>query len=294
MRPTRFTYLSPTSAAEALEQLARHGPAASLLAGGQSLVPLMNLRIARPGVIVDLNRCSDLFYLREQPDAVHIGAMQRQGAVEHDPVVRARCPLLAQALPYVGYPVHRMRGTLGGSFAQADPAAELPGVAVALDARFVIDGPNGARQVAAADFFVSQLTTAIGPGEMLREIRFPIAPAAARASFVESGVRRHDVAIAGIAAQVLLLPDRRCADARIAAIGVGDRPLRLTEAERELNGREIDTAAINRSADAALAAISPRSDTLASAEYRRKLVAALLRRALRNIAASDTETHHAR
>lgn len=294
MRPARFAYIAPTCAAEALEALARHGDDARLLAGGQSFVPMMNLRIARPALIVDLNRCSDLFYLREDDGAVVVGAMQRQGAVEHDAIVRMRCPLLARALPYVGYPAHRTRGTVGGSFAQADPAAELPGVAVALDARFAIDGPTGIREVAAADFFLGPLMTAIAPGEMLREIRFPIAPASALASFVESGVRRHDVAIAGIAAQVVVASGGRCTDARIAAIGVGERPLRLTAAESAINGHAIDARTIEQAVAAALAVVSPLDDSLASADYRRKLVAVLIRRALLDMAGRDTEHRRVR
>ena len=150
MRPARFSYVRAASRTEALEALARYGDAAVLLAGGQSLVPMMNMRIARPGVVVDINRCADLAGLREEAGDVVAGAMLRQARAEREPLLRSRCPLLIAALPWVGHISNRTRGTLGGSFAQADPAAELPGVAVALDAVFVIDGPDGTREAAAS------------------------------------------------------------------------------------------------------------------------------------------------
>jgi carbon-monoxide dehydrogenase medium subunit len=184
----------------------------------------------------------------------------------------------------VGHPPTRTRGTLGGSFAQADPVAELPGVAVALDAVFVIEGPAGTREVPASEFFIAPLTTAIARGELLREVRFPFAPNGARAAFVESGNRRHDLAIAGIAAQVVVGPDGMCSEARLAAIGVGERPVRLSAAEAALKGRRLDDATVSRAADAAVSGIDAYSNTVASAGYRRKLVAALTGRALRAVA----------
>ncbi len=284
MRPARFGYVAPRSGAEALRALARYGEDAVLLAGGQSLVPMMNLRIARPAVIVDLNLCHDLAYLREEGGFLVAGAMQRQGLAERAAILRRRCPLLAEALPYVGHPPTRTRGTLGGSFAQADPVAELPGVAVALDATFVIEGPAGPRRVPASEFFIAPLTTAIARGELLREIRFPIAPPWARAVFVESGNRRHDLAIAGIAGQVVVAADGRCSETRLAAIGVGERPVRLSAAEAAVNGHKLEDATFARAAEAAVSEIDAYSNTVASAGYRRKLVAALTVRALRAIA----------
>jgi carbon-monoxide dehydrogenase medium subunit len=280
LRPARFAYDRPASGAEALAALARHGEGAVLLAGGQSLVPMMNLRIARPAVVVDLNRCRDLAYLREEEGALVAGAMLRQGVAERDPLVRQRCPLLAAALPYVGHPPTRTRGTLGGSFAQADPVAELPGVAVALDAVFVIESTQGTRRVPASEFFIAPLTTAIARGELLREIRFPIAPAGTRVAFIESGNRKHDLAIAGIAAQVVIGKDGHCRDARLAAIGAADRPVRLRAAESELNGQPLSAANAARAAEAAMAEIKAQGNTVASADYRRKLVGALTARAV--------------
>jgi carbon-monoxide dehydrogenase medium subunit len=280
LRPARFAYERPASGAEALAALARHGEGAVLLAGGQSLVPMMNLRIARPAVVVDLNRCRDLAYAREEEGALVAGAMLRQGAAERDPLVRKLCPLLAAALPYVGHPPTRTRGTLGGSFAQADPVAELPGVAVALDADFFIESTQGTRRVPASEFFIAPLTTAIARGELLREIRFPIAPAGARAAFIESGNRKHDLAIAGIAAQVVIGKDGNCSDARLAAIGAADRPVRLRAAESLLNGQPLSAANVARAADAAMGEIETQGNTVASADYRRKLVGALTARAL--------------
>ena len=291
MRPASFVFIRAADRSEVLDALARYGDAAILLAGGQSLVPMMNMRIARPGVVVDLNHCADLAGLREESGAVVAGAMLRQAHAEREPLLRARCPLMLAALPWVGYPSNRTRGTLGGSFAQADPTAELPGVAVALDAVFVIDGPAGTREVAARQFFIAPLTTAIAPGELLREILFPVAPPGARVAFCESGNRHHDLAIAGIAAQIVVDAHGRCSDARLAAIGAGERPQRLDAAEAEINGSILDPATLTHAAQAAIAEVEARGDTVASSDYRRKLVAALTARALGAIADKVSGSH---
>lgn len=293
MKPAPFAYLLPGCAEEALEMLARHGEDARVLAGGQSLVPLMNLRLARPKVIVDLNNCSDLFGHRRENGFIAIGAMTRQATVERDDGMQRDIPLLAAALPYVGFPANRTRGTMGGSFAHADPAAELPGVAIALDASFVIDGSSGPRTVSAKDFFRGQLATAIGAGELLREIRIPVAPPATRSCFIEAGNRSHDLAIAGLAAQAIVDEDGRYRDLRLAAFGVGDRPVRLAGAEAVAMGRTLDRALIARCAAAAAAAIDPPTDAVASAGYRRTLIEALTAQALTAIAEGAGRRHDA-
>lgn len=283
MRPAKFAYLAPVSAVEALDALERYADEARLLAGGQSLVPMMNLRVARPAFIIDLNRCADLFYLREQDGSLVIGAMVRQGAAERDRSVVKRCPLLYKALGYVGSPSSRARGTIGGSFAQADPSAELPAVALALDAVFIARSQAATRAIPASDFFVGPLSTALQPNEMLVEIRMPAALPATRSAFVESGNRSHDLAIAGVAAQAQADTDGRYRQVRLAALGAGHRPMRLRGAESLLEGANLDDCNVSEVVEAAMSEIDPQDDAIASAAYRRKLLCALVARALHQL-----------
>ena len=281
MRPVRFTYLAPRSAEEAITQLAKYEGNARLLAGGQSLIPLLNFRVSRPAALVDLGRCADLEYLRQEGNWVVSGPMTRQAAVEHSPLVEDACPLLAKALRYAGPPTIRNRGTIGGTLAHADRVAELPGVAVALDAQFIAQGPVGRRVISANNFFLGDLTNALEPDEMLREIRFPIAPRSSGSAFVEACNRHHDVMIVGVAAQVELRGDGGCASARLAAVGIQSTPVRLPKSEARLvSDIQLNDEAIFEAASLSRD-IEPDSDVNASGAYRRRVLPGLIERAVR-------------
>ncbi len=276
MRPRTFEYFRPDTAEEAIDILSQQDEDARFLAGGQSLVPLMNLRMAAPSTLIDLNACGDLDYVGLEGDRLVIGAMVRQADAERSELVREHCPLVAEALRLNGHPATRHRGTVGGTLAHADPVAELPGVAVALDAEIVLQGPEGRRCVAAVDYFLGPLMTAISPGEMLREVRFPRLTRTARTRFVESGIRKHDFAIAGIAA-CLDMEGQSCTGARLAAVGVGSVPFRLATLEEALasNGLKVSLVADAMAAD--LAKVEVMETPHASARYRRRLTEALAR-----------------
>ncbi|MGH7278048.1 MAG: FAD binding domain-containing protein, partial [Candidatus Rokuibacteriota bacterium] len=204
MKPAPFEYVRPASLGEALETLHQHGDDAKALAGGQSLVPLMNFRLTRPAVIVDLNGLADLAYIRADGDGLAIGALTRQRAVETSAVVRERAPLVAEATPYIGHVPIRTRGTVGGSIVHADPSAEYPVVMVALEARFRLARRDGTREVGAADFFKTYLTTDVEPTELLTEIRVPALPPRTGISFMELARRHGDFAIVAVGVAVTL------------------------------------------------------------------------------------------
>jgi CO/xanthine dehydrogenase FAD-binding subunit len=283
MKPAPFRYFAPRSAGEALAHLAEHGDAARPLAGGQSLVPLMNLRMGRPDVLVDLNGCADLAYIEERPDSIAYGAMTRQIDAERSPVTQAHCPLVAQALALAGPPAIRNRATVGGTLAHADRSAELPAVAVALDAVLVIAGGSGQREVPAEHFFVADLTTDVKPGEMLREVRFPRLPAGTSTTFVEAGLRARDMALAGVAAALTFSRGGICAGARLAVIGVEATPLRLRAVEAMLVSRRLDAALVGQAAREAARLVSPLTDVHATESYRRHVVGALVTQALEQV-----------
>ena len=281
MKPAPFTYVAPRSAEEAQALLAQYGDEARVLAGGQSLMPLIVMRMARPAFLIDLNRCGDLFYLRSDGDWIACGAMTRQADAEKSELVRSACPILADVLTYVGHPTNRNRGTVGGTLAHADPAAELPGLALALGAEFVVEGPAGRRVIRAEDFFIDSLTTSMNTGEMLREVRFPKTTSATRSAFVERGVRRADIAIAGVAAHLELANDGSCKTASVVAIGAGPTPTRLVSVERVLRGAPLTEESIRDAAESAGNDVDPPNDLQATSEYRRKLLPVLTARALR-------------
>lgn len=280
MKPAKFTYYAPETVAEIIALLGRYGDDARPLAGGQSLVPLMNMRVARPAVLVDLNRCKALDAVSDDDGTLVLGPMVRQSGGERSELVRRLCPLLAQTLHFTGPRAVRNRATIGGSLAHADPVAELPGAALALDATFVIEGANGRRTLKPDAFFVGQLTTAIEPGEFLREIRIPKAAANTVSAFIESGARQEGVAIGGVAAQITLAGEV-CQDIRLAAIGVGSGPVRLTATERTLLGRKLSEALITEAAKAAEDDVDPTTDLHATAHYRKRLTVALAERAIK-------------
>ncbi len=280
MKPAPFSYLAPRSRDEVLEALRRFGPDGKLLAGGQSLVPLLAMRLARPQVVIDLNRMPDLAFVRSARGALAIGAMTRQRAVEQDPLVASRAPLLCEALRWVGHPQIRNRGTIGGSLAHADPSAELPAVASVLDARFVLASARGERVVDAGDFFTGYLSTALEPDELLTEVRIPAQPPDAGWAFTEVARRHGDFALVGVAVLLRCDGDRRCTRARFAFTGVGAGPVRVPDAEAALAGARITNEAAGAVAGIVEAALDPEGDIHASAEYRRHVAGVLASRAL--------------
>lgn len=281
MKPAPFEYFAPATVDEALGLLAEHGDEAKPLAGGQSLIPAMNFRLARPRVLVDLNRIAALSYVRSDTKGVAIGAMTRQRTVERSDVIAGAAPLLAEAVPSIAHPQIRNRGTVGGSIAHADPSAELPAVALALEARFRAKSVTGERWIAANDFFKGMLETALKHGELLVEITFPPLPARTGTAFLEMARRHGDYALAGVAAVVTLDGKGRCTAARIAFLSVGDGPVLAVEAAKMVVGQTRSGDVLRAAADAgAQHDVDPPSDTHASAAYRRRLVAVLTRRAL--------------
>jgi CO/xanthine dehydrogenase FAD-binding subunit len=280
MKPAAFDYYRAETVDHALELLQQHGWDAKLLAGGQSLVPAMNFRLAQPAVLIDLNRIPGLDYLRVDDGVLRIGAMVRQHAAEVSGTVSAAAPLIAEALPLVAHPQIRNRGTIGGTLAHADPAAELPAVMMALDARFRIFGPSGTRTLAADEFFTGLFATALEHDEMLGEIEVPVAAPRSGSAFLEVSRRHGDFALAGIAAQVQLDDAGLCTVARIALLGVGEGPALAQGAAAALQGADPSPDAIRAAADAAMAELDPPYDIHASADYRRHLVGVLVSRAL--------------
>ncbi|MGH2454243.1 MAG: FAD binding domain-containing protein [bacterium] len=279
MKPPRFRYVAPRSIDETLAALAEYGDEAKILAGGQSLVPLLNFRLARPGVIVDINGIRSLAYLRRRDNTLAIGAMTRQRAVETSAVVRRWAPLLWEGIRLVGHPQIRTRGTVGGSIAHADPSAELPAVLAALDGEAVVRGPEGERIIAASEFFTGYLATALGPADLLTEVRFLLPAPPAGTAFLEVARRHGDFAIVGAAA-VLRRHDGAVADVRLVFTGVGPGPVRADEAAQLLTGSPGSTKAFTEAARAAAQRLDPDADIHASAEYRREVAAVMARRAL--------------
>jgi aerobic carbon-monoxide dehydrogenase medium subunit len=280
MKLPDFEYEAPTTLAEAVGLLAEHQDEASVLAGGQSLIPLMALRLARPPVLVDINGLSELSGVSLADGWVSVGAMTREYMAEESETVAESVPLLAAALPLIGHEAIRSRGTIGGSLAHADPAAELPAVARALGAEFVVRSQSGERVIPAAEWFEGYLATARRPDEILVEVRFPAAGPGTGASFQEVARRHGDFAMVGLAAS-LTLADGAVTDARLAFSGVADVPVRAAEAEAFLVGQEPSAQLFEEAARRATAGIDPPADLHGSAEYRKKVAAALVRRGLR-------------
>lgn len=280
MKPPRFEYFAPRSREEALELLARHGDRARVLAGGQSLIPLLNLRLAQPEALVDINRIPELAFVRDGNGSLVLGALTRLHVLEDAEAVRTRQPLVAEACRFVGHLPIRHRGTLGGNLAHADPASELPAVMLALEAQLSLASQHGTRTVAAAEFFRGALTTALRPGELLTEVRLPALPAGAGTAFVEMSRRAGDFALVGVAAVVALDAAGRCARVRLALCGVGPTPLRPAEAEHALQGEAPHGAALEEAAARAAAATDPPSDIHGSAAFRRRLARHFVRQAV--------------
>jgi aerobic carbon-monoxide dehydrogenase medium subunit len=288
MKPAAFDYLAPRTLEEALAALADADGETKLLAGGQSLVPLLNFRLATPRRLVDLNRVPGLSYIRQQDGGFAIGAMTRQQTLERDPSLAAGVPLLSEAMPWVGHLAIRTRGTLGGSLAHADPAAELPAVAVGLGARLTVASPRGQRSLSADEFFVDYLTTRLEPDEILVEAWFPGAKPHTGQAWIEFARRHGDFALAGVGVS-LTLNDEQITEARIALTGVGATPVRAAQAEQALVGGTL-AERLEAAVEAVRASLDPPADIHASSEYRVHLAGVLTERALR--AAAERAQQH--
>jgi aerobic carbon-monoxide dehydrogenase medium subunit len=279
VKPAPFEYVAPRTIEEAVEALSNGGADAKVLAGGQSLVPLMNFRLARPSLLVDLNRIPELAYLAERDDGVAIGAMTRQITIERDRGLHQRQPLLKEAIGWVGHPAIRSRGTFGGSLAHADPAAELPAVAVCLDAQLQVVGPSGRQRTLPAEkFFTGYLSTVLEADEILTEVWLPPLSPHTGQAWLEFARRHGDFALVGVAVSLTVEEDQVRA-ARIVLTGVGGYPVRAREAETLLIGGSIPERA-RAAADAARSVIEPEADIHATKEYRAHLAAVLTERAI--------------
>jgi carbon-monoxide dehydrogenase medium subunit len=282
MKPAPFEYYAPTTVEEALSLLAEHGYDAKVLAGGQSLIPMMNFRLVQPSVLVDLNNIPELAYIRpDENGGLRLGAMTRHHQVEIDPLVAERMPLLHETMPKIAYSQIRSRGTFGGSVSHADPSAELASVSVALGGRFRLQSQSDERWIPANEFFVGLFSTVLEPGELLVEAALPSMPARSGWSMMEVARRPHDFALIGVAAVVTLDAKGLCDQARMVFLSAGDVPKVAHKAAELLKGQAFSSEAIIASAEiAASEDIDPGSDIHATAEFRRHLANVLARRAL--------------
>ena len=280
MKPASFRYHDPATVEEAVSLLAEHGEDAKILAGGQSLVPLMNFRLARPKNLVDINRILELDYIREQDHSLVIGALARQRTVELSELVKTRNPLIAEASQFIGHPAIRNRGTVCGSLAHADPAAEWPALALVMDATFAVRGPDGERQIPADDFFVSYFSTCLNPQEILTEIRVPVLRPGAGWSFLEVSRRHGDFALVGVALWLTADADGVCTDCAIALTSVGARPVRAKALEQRLRGERLGEHLFQMATESLPDELEPDSDIHASSDYRRHVAGVITRRAL--------------
>jgi aerobic carbon-monoxide dehydrogenase medium subunit len=284
MKPAKFEYVVPSTVDAAVEALVASNGEGKVLAGGQSLLPLLNFRMARPAVLVDLNGIKGLSYIEERGDRIAIGALTRHRELEQSPLIAARLPVMAAAMRHVAHLAIRNRGTIGGSLSHADPAAELPMLSLFYDATLTVQGPEGRRTIAAEDFFVDALTNCLEPEEIVIEIEFPILQFDGWA-FEEVARRFGDFALASIAVSVRR-SEIRIDDAHVAVMGVADTPLRLRQVEKQLDAIEIDDQTPDRFAELVTSMVSANGDLHASAEYRQHLLRQLARRAMQTALAS--------
>jgi carbon-monoxide dehydrogenase medium subunit len=289
MKPPIFDYIAATSVDAAVAALAGAGGEAKILAGGQSLVPMLNFRLLRPALLIDIDRIPGLTYIEEIADRIRVGALTRHYQLETSAIIARHLPVLSCAMTHVAHLAIRNRGTIGGSLSHADPAAELPMLALLLDAEFHIAGPGGKRVVAARDFFLDALTADLDPAEILTEIALPKLPPRTGWGFEEVARRHGDFAIAATAV-TLTVADGAIEQARIALTGVGPTALRATEAEAMLTGCPLDGALVERAIEAVRSAIRPDTDLHASSDYRRHLAGVLAGRALSAAWRRVTET----
>ncbi len=280
MKLPPFEYACPTSISEAVALLASHDGEAKPLAGGQSLVPMLAFRVAAPSLLVDLRKLADLRQIEITADGVTLGAMVRWREILDDTRLATAHPLLVAAVEHVAHYQIRNRGTVGGSMAHADPAAEMPGVAVTCEAQIAVTGKAGTRVIAASDFFVGPLMTVLKPDEIITEIRLPAWPAKRRFGFQEFARRRGDFALAAAAA-FYDEDNGRARNAHVGVIGVADRPLRLPSVEAVINGQKIDDVLIAKAEAATSAGVDPADDIHASGAYRKALAGVMVERALK-------------
>ena len=279
MKPAPFAYARPSSLDEVFDLLARPGEEARLLAGGQSLVPTLAFRLSAPSLLIDLNRVPGLAGVTAAGGTVRIGAMTRHCELEHSSEVAASVPLVAQAMPQIGHPAIRTRGTIGGSLAFADPAAELPACAVALDARIVIASRQGSRHVAARNFFKGLYETDLRAGELISAVEFPAQPSGYRSRLAELARRHGDYALVGLAAHAKVDGDR-LSDLRLAFFGVGSKPVLAVQAVRELEGQRLSPTALALAAEALDEDLDPPEDLNGSGPTKLHLARVLLSRTL--------------
>ncbi len=280
MKPPPFAYVTATSVEHALDELGRSNGDGKLIAGGQSLMPMMNFRLVNPAVLIDIGKIPDLTGVSEIKDGLRIGALTRHAELETSQLVAAHFPVLTEAVKHVAHVAIRNRGTIGGSLCHADPAAELPLMAVLLDAAICIKGPDGERYVAADEFFLGALTTDLGEDEMVTSVDFAYLPARTGWGFEEISRRSGDFALAAAAAN-LTIDDNKISEVRLAVTGVDDLPLRISAAEEVLCGTALVDAQISTAAQIVRDAVTPNSDVQASADYRRHLIGVLIGRVLR-------------
>lgn len=282
MKPAPFEYHAPDSLEQALDLMDQHADEARILAGGQSLVPSMNFRVVQPGMLIDLNRVPELGYIREEGDVIHVGAMTRERQLEFNSSIQKQTPLLHEAMPFIAHPQIRNRGTIGGSIVNADPAAELPVLMIALSARLKAKKTSGERWINASDFFMGMFTTALDPDEILVEIELPFMPAHTGWSFMEVSPRAGDYALMGVAALVSLDESGKCKTARLVYLNAGDGPVDSKEAVQILTGETLDDKLIESAAlHASEKEITPFGNVHTSPEFQLHLAKVLTKKALK-------------
>jgi carbon-monoxide dehydrogenase medium subunit/6-hydroxypseudooxynicotine dehydrogenase subunit alpha len=280
MKPPPFEYDAPAGVDQALELLAAHGQDAKVLAGGQSLVPLLNFRLARPARLIDVNGLGALAYVRRSEGCLRIGALTRQSVLERSELIREHWPLLHQAIGFVAHAQIRNRGTVGGSIAHADPAAELPVALAALNGSVIVRSRRGERAIPWNELFLTHLTTSLEPDELLLEVIVPPLPPRTGSAFVEYARRHGDFALGGAAVTITVDEAGVCRRATIALLAAASTPLRAAEAEAALTGRTLDAHAAREAATLAVADLNPTGDIHGSSGYRRRLIDAMVRRGI--------------
>jgi len=282
MKPAPFEYRAPNSLEQALDLMSQYADEGKILAGGQSLVPAMNFRVVQPSVLIDLNRIKEMSYIHEDGNVIRVGAMSRERHLEVDPSIAKHTPLLAEAAPFIAHPQIRNRGTIGGSLVNADPAAELPVLMLALNARLKARNKSRERWVDAQEFFVGMFTTALEPDEILVEIELPFMPPRTGWSFMEVAPRTGDYALMGVAALVTLDEGGKCKQAKMVYLNAGDGPVDAKEAANSLEGEVLNDALLEAAAVfASEKEITPFGNVHTSPEFQQHLAKVLTRRALK-------------
>ena len=281
MIPAPFDYFAPRTLKEALTLLNQHGEEAKLLAGGQSLLPLMKLRLGRPKLVIDINRIPGFGKIKESDGEFHLGAMTRHVAVEESKPLRKKLAILPETATWIGDPQVRNLGTIGGSLAHADPAADYPTVVSALQARFQLKSLHGERWISAEDFFIDMMTTALEPTEMITEIVFPKLPPRTGAVYLKLERKAGDFATVGVAAVITLDADSRCSESRLFIGAVGPKPIRARGGEEHLKGQHLTESLLNQAAEAAALGTDPETDLRGSREYKQAVTRVYTARALK-------------